>query len=166
VQHTLNNGIFLLLGTNLNNRQENLAKAKDLLIKKTGEILNQSSIYLTKAWGNTHQPDFLNQVIQIKTSLTPDKLLEAILTIELEIGRVRIEKWGPRIIDIDILFYNDLRIESPALTIPHPALHERRFTLVPLAEIAPAFVHPVFKKNIVELLESCEDEQPVEMFRG
>jgi 2-amino-4-hydroxy-6-hydroxymethyldihydropteridine diphosphokinase len=162
VQHAFNNGIFLLLGTNLGNRQENLAKAKELLTKKAGEILSESSIYLTKAWGNTAQPDFLNQVFKIKTSLAPEKLLEKILAIELEMGRLRTEKWGSRLIDIDILFYNDLVIQSSKLIVPHPALHKRRFTLIPLAEIAAEFVHPVLNKSIDQLLESCDDEQAVE----
>jgi 2-amino-4-hydroxy-6-hydroxymethyldihydropteridine diphosphokinase len=164
VQHALNNGIFLLLGTNLGNRQENLARAREHLTNTAGEVLKESSIYLTKAWGNTAQPDFLNQVVEIKTLLAPQKLLETILIIEQQMGRVREEKWGARPIDIDILFYNDMVIESPQLNIPHPALHKRRFTLVPLAEIAPLLVHPVLKKSVEELLQLCEDAQGVEKF--
>lgn len=164
MQNVITNGIFLLLGSNLGNRQENLERARILLTKNVGEIVTESSVYLTKAWGKTDQPDFLNQVVRIKTLLPAEALLQSILRIESDLGRVRLEKWGSRIIDIDILFYNDVVIASAELVIPHPALHQRRFTLAPMAEISPEFVHPVLKKSIHELLESCEDQQHVEKF--
>lgn len=142
-------------------RQENLAMAYNYVDQQCGRVINASSIYETEAWGKNDQPSFLNQVLEIQTNLTPRQLLKKILLIEKQIGRVREEKYGPRIIDIDILLFNDDIHNYPSLKIPHPELPNRRFVLVPLAEIAPEFIHPVFKKTITELLAVCPDKLTV-----
>lgn len=149
---------FLLLGTNLGNRAHNLSVVKkNITDKSIGSIINLSSLYETAAWGITDQPSFYNQIIEIKTELGPLELLRACLTIENEIGRKRIQKWGPRLIDIDILYYGDLCVDTKELHIPHPEIQNRRFTLVPLVEISPNFIHPKFKKSNMELLQECTD---------
>ena len=129
------NGIYLGLGTNLGNRHENLNQALSLINVKIGKVIKKSSIHETKAWGKTNQPDFLNMVIQIETDLIPHELLSCCISIENQLGRVRKEKWGERIIDIDILYYNNLKINDDVLTIPHPFIEERDFVLVPLKEL-------------------------------
>lgn len=157
MQNGLNNKVFLLLGTNLGNRSQNLLVARQHLEITVGKIIQESSIYETAAWGNTAQQSFLNQVVSIETMMAPIELLDGVLSIEAQMGRVREIKWGPRVIDIDILFFGDIIVASETLTIPHPALHERRFTLVPMAEIAGDFIHPVLQKNTLELLRVCSD---------
>lgn len=132
---TLMTGIYLGLGTNLGDRYLNLENAIILINQQVGNVLKQSTIHETKAWGKTNQPDFLNMVIKIDTTLAPQILLKKCLSIENEIGRVRAEKWGPRLIDIDILYYNDLIIDDENLKIPHPFINERDFVLKPLKEI-------------------------------
>ena len=148
----LNSHIYIGLGTNMGERELNLQNAIEHIEKKVGKVLAQSSIYETPAWGLTDQPDFLNQVIEIETSQTPPQILENILQIEIEMGRIREKKWGPRLIDLDILFYNNLIFNTENLQIPHPYIHQRAFVLEPLNEIAPNFVHPVFEKTISELV--------------
>ena len=155
------NAAYLLIGGNIGKRELNLERARNLIGEECGELKSLSSIYETAAWGKTDQPMFLNQVLEIITALKPMQLLQQILNIENQMGRTRHEKFGPRIIDIDILFYNDERFNYPLLTIPHPALQYRRFVLTPMNEIAPEFVHPVLKKTIAELLEECPDDLPV-----
>ncbi|HEY9005513.1 2-amino-4-hydroxy-6-hydroxymethyldihydropteridine diphosphokinase [Ohtaekwangia sp.] len=157
----MDSSIFLLLGTNLGDREQNLAKAKELILAQVGTITRQSSTYQTAAWGKTDQPDFYNEVIAIDTALAPEALLQATLGIEEQMGRRRTEVWGTRVIDIDILLYHDCIVATTNLTIPHPAMAQRRFTLIPLAEIAADIVHPIYKKTIRELLEHCEDQLPV-----
>ena len=154
--------IFILLGSNLGDRQENLDRARQEISRSVGEIITTSSIYKTAAWGNTLQPDFYNQVIEIRSAHNPANLISSTQLIEQKMGRIREEKWGPRIIDIDILFYGDTIISIENLTIPHPEISNRRFTLLPLAEIASHFAHPVFKKSVLQLLEDCKDNLPVE----
>jgi 2-amino-4-hydroxy-6-hydroxymethyldihydropteridine diphosphokinase len=149
--------VFLLLGSNLGNRQSFLQQAIDRIRQLAGIIVKQSAIYETQAWGKTAEPDYLNQVIEIQTSLLPCNLLKTILGIELELGRERKEKWGSRTIDIDILFYAHDIINEPDLVIPHPQLHNRRFTLEPLAEIAPGFVHPILKHTMLQLKFGLQD---------
>ena len=139
-------------------RELNLEKARNLIGEKCGEVTTISSIYETAPWGETDQPMFLNQALQIFTSLKPMPLLQKILDIEKQLGRTRQVKFGPRNIDIDILFYNEETHNYPLLTIPHPALQYRRFVLTPMNEIAHGFVHPVLKKTIAELLEECPDD--------
>ncbi len=125
---------------------------------KLGIISRRSSLYQTASWGKHDQPDFINQIIELKTSLEPKDLLSGILGIEADFGRKRIEKWGSRTIDIDILLYDDQIVNEPELIIPHPYLAFRRFCLMPLCEIAPEFIHPVLKKNIQELLFELSDD--------
>lgn len=156
------NKIFILLGTNLGDRLRQLLRAKQAIEKQVGEILMASSIYETAAWGVEDQPAFLNQVILIKSGLSPIDCLNRTQQIELDLGRVRLKKWGQRAIDIDLLYFNDEIINYPNLIIPHPFIPERRFTLAPLAEIAPDYIHPVYKKNNVYLLHNCKDELPVQ----
>lgn len=152
---------FLLLGTNLGDRNKNLLSAMQYIAGDEIEVEQTSSIYETAAWGKTDQQNFLNQVIEISTNLSSTALLERILAIEKQIGRIRKEMWGERIIDIDILYYANEVIKSQRLVIPHPYLHERRFTLEPLHEIAPNFVHPVFNKTTSSLLNECKDRLEV-----
>jgi 2-amino-4-hydroxy-6-hydroxymethyldihydropteridine diphosphokinase len=161
VQNELNNRVFLLLGTNVGDRFRNLLVAKDLLEITAGKIINASSIYETAAWGKTDQSSFLNEVIEVSTVQSPFELLSTILEIEQKMGRLREMKWGPRIIDVDLLLYEEVIIKSENLIVPHPELHKRRFTLVPLAEIAPDLIHPVLQKKFSELLSQCEDKLPV-----
>ncbi|HEY8388543.1 MAG TPA: 2-amino-4-hydroxy-6-hydroxymethyldihydropteridine diphosphokinase [Parasegetibacter sp.] len=151
------NRVFLLTGGNLGEKRSNLLKAADLIEKKVGEIIRRSSLYETEAWGKTDQPAFLNQVLEIETPVSAQAVLDSILSIEEEMGRFRQEKYGPRIIDIDILFYNDEQYRLPQLTVPHPRIQDRRFVLEPLAEIAPELAHPVLKLSIQELLDQCFD---------
>lgn len=152
-------GIYLLLGSNLGDRLENLVDARSRM-----GALRSSHIYVTAAWGNEEQPEFLNQVIEIDTRLTPHELLQKVLETESEMGRVRTDKWGPRVIDIDILFYRDIILKSPDLVIPHPEIQNRRFTLVPLHDLTNK-VHPVLNKTIEELLEECKDPLEVKRLR-
>lgn len=128
-------GIYLSLGTNLGNKHENLHRALTLINEQIGLVVQKSSIHETKAWGNTNQPDFLNMVIKIETKFEPVDLLKKCLSIENEMGRERVEKWGARIIDIDILYYNDVVINNDELTLPHPFINQRDFVLLPLKEI-------------------------------
>jgi len=159
-------GKYLLLGTNLGNRFKNLLEASGLIENQIGKIIQQSSIFETEAWGIREQPSFFNQVLEIQTSHTPEDLLFRITKIEKEMGRVRYEKWKERLIDIDILYYNDKIIQSAGLMIPHPELHKRRFTLVPLCEISPDEIHPLLKKTNLELLEETEDRLKVKKIKS
>jgi 2-amino-4-hydroxy-6-hydroxymethyldihydropteridine diphosphokinase len=155
------NIIFLHTGSNLGHRFGYLNKANQLIESHIGSIKKQSRFYETAAWGLTDQPAFINQAICVETDLFPNQLLKIIHEIEVELGRVRITKWGERVIDIDILFFNDAIIETPNLEIPHPRIGERNFVLVPMNEIAPDLIHPVFQKNIQTLLKECLDNLEV-----
>lgn len=150
-------GVYLLLGSNLGNREWYISQAVDLINECVGKVQLTSSYYETASWGKTDQPDFINQAIFLQTILTPEQLLNAILDIEKQLGRARVVKWGSRTIDIDIMFYSDMIIKQPDLVVPHPYLHERAFALFPLAEIAPDYVHPFYKKTILELCSSLDD---------
>lgn len=152
---------YLLIGGNLGNREDNLSTAIKLIEEHCGTLAKSSSIYETAAWGMTEQPTFLNRALEISTSFNARQLLRKILKIEKMMGRVRNEKLGPRTIDIDILLYENDVHDLPFLKIPHPELHNRRFALVPLAEINPELQHPVLKKTIAELLEECPDNLEV-----
>jgi 2-amino-4-hydroxy-6-hydroxymethyldihydropteridine diphosphokinase len=151
------NEAYLLTGGNLGNRKQWLARARKSIEENCGKILQASSIYETEPWGNREQTAFLNQAIHISTSLSALQLLQLILEIETLLGRKRDIKYGPRTIDIDILFYNDEIIKTENLVIPHPELENRRFALQCLFDIAPGLVHPVLKKTTAQLLEDCND---------
>ncbi len=155
------NKLYLLLGSNMGNSKQQLAVAVKHITKDIGKVLRHSHLYQTAAWGKTDQPDFLNQVIVIETKLSAQQTIAAILNIEKKMGRVRTEKNAPRIIDIDILFFNKDIINEKDLTIPHPQLANRRFVLVPLNELSPQLVHPESKKTIHYLLRVCADKLPV-----
>jgi len=155
------NHAYLLLGTNQGDRSSYLSKAIQQLKKYVGTIVQNSFIYQTKAWGMTNQPDFLNQVIAINTQLTPFELLDTCQKIEKKLGRKRIIQWGQRTIDIDILYFNKEIISSKNLTIPHPEIPNRRFTLVPMVEIAADWVHPILNKSQKDLLSNCKDKLEV-----
>ena len=159
----MQNGVYLLLGSNLGNREENLFQARNY-INNSYPILASSSIYQTQAWGNTDQPDYLNQGIQISCTNAAQVLLKQILCIENEMGRIRTIKWGARTIDIDILFYGQIIINESNLTIPHPEIAKRRFTLLPLAELANEFNHPIFDKSCMQLLRECKDQSIVTIY--
>lgn len=150
-------GIFLLLGSNLGDKEKLLQLACQKIEDRIGSIVSASSMYETAAWGKTDQPGFLNSVIEVHSFLSPVAMLCEINKIEHELGRTRLEKWGARKIDIDILYFHDRIIQTPLLSIPHPGIPDRRFTLVPLTEIAPGFIHPVLLKSNQELLENCPD---------
>lgn len=152
---------YLLIGGNLGDRQDNLQKAIAMINEQCGPLIKFSSLYETAAWGLTEQPSFLNQALEISTTLNARQLMHKILQIEKEMGRVRTEKLGPRSIDIDILFFNDEIYNLPFLTIPHPELQNRRFVLTPMAEIEPQLEHPILKKTIAQLLEECPDNLEV-----
>jgi len=151
-------GIYLLLGSNLGDRRGKLSDACVLIHKLAGEIVKYSGIYETQAWGNTSQPAFLNHVVEITSQLSPHQLLATLQLIEDKLGRVRREKWGERIIDIDILYYSNLIVNEEGLSIPHPEIAARRFTLVPLVEIAENFVNPTLLKTNARMLLECKDE--------
>ena len=155
------NTAHLLIGGNLGNRKENLLEAIALINEQCGSLTKSSSIYETEAWGKTDQPSFLNQALEISTSLNARQLMRKILKIENEMGRIREEKLGPRIIDIDIILFGNEIHDLRFLNIPHPEVQNRRFVLVPLAEIDPTLQHPVLKKTIAELLEECPDNLEV-----
>jgi len=155
------NNVYLLLGSNLSDPHEQLQIARKHITTHIGKVIKQSSIYKTAAWGDADQPDFLNQVLFIKTKSIAEKILEKILEIERQMGRIRTKKNAPRIIDIDILFYNQDIKQANQLTIPHPEIQNRRFVLVPMNELSPRLVHPVLKKTIQTLLSECPDKLDV-----
>jgi 2-amino-4-hydroxy-6-hydroxymethyldihydropteridine diphosphokinase len=150
-------GTYLLLGTNIGDRFENLQKALELIEFQAGKILKKSSVYETAAWGFEDQATFLNMVVCIETDYSPEELLKIINTIEISLGRIRYEKWKERTIDIDILYYDNLIINSSSLIIPHPGITQRKFTLIPLVELIPDQIHPVLKLSQKELLSRCSD---------
>lgn len=158
-------GVYLLLGSNLGDSETVLHLAKSLIEARIGTVIKASSIYLTKAWGIENQPDFLNQVLELDTVLDASKVLQCILEIERELGRIRFQKWGTRIIDIDILYFGKLIIDTKNLVIPHPENQNRNFVLVPMAEIAPDFMHPVLQLSQTELLKKCQDKMKVALLQ-
>jgi 2-amino-4-hydroxy-6-hydroxymethyldihydropteridine diphosphokinase len=155
------NKVYLLIGGNMGDRMANLDIALGLIATKLGSLVQLSARYETAAWGFTDQPDFINQALLLETSLAPHHLMSAILNIELAMGRERSIPLGPRTIDIDIIYFNNEIIDSEKLVIPHPKMSERRFVLLPLAEIAPNYIHPVFNKSNAHLLKDCGDSLAV-----
>jgi 2-amino-4-hydroxy-6-hydroxymethyldihydropteridine diphosphokinase len=155
---------YLLIGGNIGDRLAFMAAAKEKMKQKGIELIRQSSIYETAAWGITDQPSFLNQVLEIETSLTPQKLLSELLCIEQELGRTRAEKNGARTIDIDILYFENQLIQAKGLSIPHDRISIRRFVLVPLTELIPDFIDPKTNKSIMEMLNDCPDTLEVAIY--
>ena len=156
----------ILLGSNQGKRLELLRQAAEQLAQRAGSIVALSKVYETGAWGLEEQPDFLNQVAIVETALNPGLLLSALLTAEEKLGRIRQERWGPRLIDLDMLYYGPEIVQTPGLQVPHPALHLRRFTLVPLAEVRPDWKHPLLHQSAAGLLAECPDQLPVWEYRG
>ena len=156
--------VYLLLGSNIGDREANLKRACELIRDEVSTDITQSHLYETAAWGKTDQAAFLNQAIMIQTDTEPLVLLTLLKNIEKKVGRVDTEKWGPRVIDIDILFYVSEVIQAPELQVPHPYLPVRRFALLPMSEIAGDLMHPVLKKTIEELLKLCPDTSEVKLY--
>lgn len=153
------NKAYLSLGSNRGNRGANLEKAKELLSEWAGDVLTISPVYETPPWQMTDKTNFYNQVVLLSTALPATELIDTVILIETMLGRRRTgKKYQPRIIDIDILFFNDEIIHTEVLTVPHPLIQERKFVLQPLAEIAPDFIHPELKKSIARLLDECADK--------
>ncbi len=151
------NKAFLLIGGNQGDRRFYTDQAMLNIERYCGKIVRRSSLYETAAWGKTDQPAFFNRALQIETALDAHALMAAVLQVEESLGRKRTVKYGPRTIDIDILFFNEAIIDEPALRIPHPELPNRRFVLAPMDEIAPGLIHPVLHKTIHRLLLECPD---------
>lgn len=152
-----NHIVYLALGSNLGNRQDNLRLAVASLPPQM-EVKAKSHIYETPPWGFEDQPRFYNQVVKVDTYVQPEPLLKHLKRLEVAMGRQATFRNGPRLIDIDMLFYDHLVLSTPILTLPHPRLHERGFVLLPLMDIAPEFIHPVLKKSVRELTASCSLE--------
>ena len=158
------NRVYLLTGGNVGNRQQYLQESARVIEASCGKIINQSAIYETAPWGKTDQAAFLNQALELLTILPAPDLMKQLLAIEQTAGRKRAAQYGPRTIDIDILLFNDEVIHSSFLTIPHPQMTNRRFVLQPLNDIASAYIHPLLKKTITQLLHDCPDQLPVKKF--
>jgi 2-amino-4-hydroxy-6-hydroxymethyldihydropteridine diphosphokinase len=156
------NKVYLLIGGNIGDRMANLNLAIEAIEKEIGPIQKRSSIYETAAWGNTQQPDFLNQALLVNTQWDALHLMNCLLNIEKKMGRERAVPMGPRTIDLDIIYFNEAALTYPTLTIPHPRLAERKFVLLPLVEIAPDYIHPIFNKTNAGLLKECGDSLTVQ----
>ena len=157
---------YLLLGSNLGDRAALLRQARARLAVAAGPIVAESGLYETAAWGREDQPAFLNQALAVRTALSPAALLAACLATEQQAGRQRLEHWGSRTLDVDVLLFGEAIIDEPILCVPHPRLAERRFALVPLAEIAGSRQHPQLGETIEILLARCPDPLPVVRWAG
>lgn len=153
---------YILLGTNLGDRIQNLEQARHEISRTIGAVVTRSAIYKTAPWGNTAQPDFYNQIITLRSSLSPYHALDQLHLIEENMGRNRHEKWGPRIIDIDILFWGDVIVSDDNLTLPHPRITERKFVLIPLLELKADLIHPLSGLTVRQHLKLCTDTLSVE----
>ena len=156
------NIVYLQLGSNIGNREKLLESAISLIRDKVGTITNISKMYESSPWRVDGQSNYLNQVLEVKTMATAESVLALVLDIENDLGRKRIEKWGERLIDIDIIFYNNEIIETVDLCVPHKHMHERKFVLIPLSEIASQYMHPKYNKTVSDLLVECNDVEIVE----
>jgi len=154
--------VYLLLGSNLGDRKQLIDDAIVQIAHDIGDVFVRSSVYETEAWGKEDQPSFLNVALGVSTKLTPVEVLDKALEIELELGRVRHEKWGSRLIDIDVIFYDNIVVDmKDKLQIPHPQMQYRKFVLEPLAEIAPDYIHPILKITVQQVLERLHDNLSV-----
>ncbi|MRG43699.1 2-amino-4-hydroxy-6-hydroxymethyldihydropteridine diphosphokinase [Chitinophaga sp. SYP-B3965] len=158
------NTAILLIGGNMGDRPKFLQQAVALIAARAGHILKESTMYETAPWGDVQQPDYLNQALVLETTMEAPALLDVLLEIEKEIGRVRRQKWGSRVIDIDMIFFNQEVITLPQLKVPHPQMQNRRFVLAPLQEIIPLWVHPILQLTVNQLLEACPDPLPAFKF--
>jgi 2-amino-4-hydroxy-6-hydroxymethyldihydropteridine diphosphokinase len=149
--------VILHIGSNVGNRLKYLSVCKRLIRERIGKVKNSSDIYETEAWGMKDQDSFLNQAFEVSTNKEPLQILEDIEDIESLLNRERILRWGPRTIDIDIIFYDDLVLDSELLEIPHPRMHKRNFVLIPVNEIASEWNHPVLNKSVKQLLQESQD---------
>ena len=158
----MENTAYIGIGSNQGNPFSNCTVAIDrICASKKNRLLKQSSYYRTEPWGYRDQDDFINLVVKVKTSFALIELLDFLQSVEKELERVRTKSWGPRTIDLDILFFNNDILTSPRLTIPHPHIGNRRFVLIPLEEIDPHLVHPVHQKTVTQLLDSLDDSSGV-----
>ena len=156
------NKVYLLIGGNLGDRFKLLLKARDYIAEKIGDISRESAVYETAPWGFESEENFLNQVMLVTTKHSALEVLANCQKIENNMGRTRSsEGYSSRLMDIDILFYNDEIVKKPNLIIPHERLHQRKFTLEPLVEIAPGFTHPILKKSLFDILKECKDNSVV-----
>jgi 2-amino-4-hydroxy-6-hydroxymethyldihydropteridine diphosphokinase len=155
---------ILLLGSNLGNRKLLLQTAIQQIELEAGQILSMSSIYETAPWGTESQNGYLNQAVCVQSRLTPFELLATLQKIEIDLGRTRNIRWEDRVIDIDILLFENEIISTPTLTIPHPEMQNRRFALVPVCEIASDWIHPILLTVMNDILAKCKDEGRIELF--
>ncbi len=159
--------VLLSIGSNLSHRMRRCKEAIEKLRMEEGiTVVRCSSFYETSPWGRKDQPDFINAAVEVETELSPFELLGLVKNMEIELGREEGERWGPRIIDLDIILWEDKIIDNRELKIPHPEMHRRRFVLEPLCEIAPERVHPILGRTVRELLHGCEDTEKVRKVRG
>ncbi|MBT8234190.1 MAG: 2-amino-4-hydroxy-6-hydroxymethyldihydropteridine diphosphokinase [Saprospiraceae bacterium] len=159
------NELILHLGTNQGSRIRNLDLCQLLINQQIGFVESVSSDYETEAWGNTDQPSFINRALLLQCRLSPEEVLKKIHIIESKLGRIRKIKWGPRIIDIDIIFFGQQIIENPNLKIPHTELTNRNFVLIPLMDICPSFIHPILNKTVKDIYKVSKDTLKVEKIR-
>ena len=158
------NIVFLQLGSNLGNRDLLLKDAIIAIENRVGDIVEFSKVYESTPWRTEGQENYLNQLLKVKTVLQANDVLSTILDIEKNLGRLRLEKWGERLIDIDIIFYNDSIIETAELCVPHKHMHERMFVLTPLHNIAPEMIHPKYNKTVDELFQTCTDAELIKEY--